>query len=35
VPRQVDEQRRQGRGEMQVGHGYEITATSTEATAGR
>ena len=35
VARQVAEERRQGRGEVDVGHGYASTATSTEEIAGR
>ena len=35
VARQVAEQRRQRRGEVDVGHGYAITATSTDEIAGR
>jgi hypothetical protein len=34
-PRQVGEDGRQRDGQVQVGHGYEITATSTEAMPGR
>ena len=35
VARQVLEERRQGGGEMHLGHGYATTATSTEEIAGR